>query len=392
MSDNFDMKQFLFEGNMLTLLCPIKDRPEYTKRFISYLISASCPFNVVIADGSLNADLNETVEMAISHGLKLNYVRYPHDKTWSDFIDKMCDALDNIQTPYTALVSDDDFYDFNEMSNGVNFLEENPKFQSYAGEIIDFSVVGGDSKCVHGELVISEEGRHCAGRYKSDQKVEDDDVIVRLKRYADVSPYEYIHHTLTLRDIFNAAKKSKVKDYRHLLPIMKWITLICGSVYYSSIPFTLRQDNTPFSGGDEMIKEYPTDLHFCSDKKNFQTELDILNLMVRYASSSEPDVSEADIKVALQTNLLTRYQKVISSSLHNAINEDALPRGYLLPKFFKKINTFLRSHLRKISFLRKIKNILDYLKYKHKHNLSLDIDFVSDSFIKKVYSVVSNKN
>ena len=86
-----------FDEKKLTLLCPIKDRPEFSKRFINYLIHVSCPFQVVIADGSIDNDMRETIELAQSHGLNIKYKKYPPDKTWGVYLDKMLDALENIQ-------------------------------------------------------------------------------------------------------------------------------------------------------------------------------------------------------------------------------------------------------------------------------------------------------
>ena len=82
----------------LTLLCPIKDRPEYSRRFIKYLLHVCCPFEVVISDGSLDSDVSIETELANSHGSNVIYKKYRPDSNWDDYLSKMCDSLENIQT------------------------------------------------------------------------------------------------------------------------------------------------------------------------------------------------------------------------------------------------------------------------------------------------------
>jgi glycosyltransferase domain-containing protein len=359
-----------FDEKKLTLLCPIKDRPAFSKRFIKYLINVSCPFQVVIADGSIDNDMTETIELAQSHGLNIKYKKYPPDKTWSIYLDKMCDAIEKIQTPYACMVCDDDFYDFDVMREGIEFLEKNSKYKSFAAEVIDFKVVASNGKGVYGDVQISETGRHCSGRYKSNQLVEDDDIYTRLNRYKGVWPYEYIHKTSTLYEVFHMAKECNVSSYRHLLPIFKYITLIRGHIYYTDTSFTLRQENTPVSEGEVMLNEFPTYLHFLANKKNSEIEADIYNKITQSILNEGHSVSKAEIQVVIQANLLSHYQESIANNIQYVINTEKNNLKFFLSVLWRIIFRLLRHSIVRIlprtmaNFIRNRKKVVpdDFLR------------------------------
>ncbi len=371
----------------LTLLCPIKDRPEYTKRFLSYLASESCRFPVLMADGSAKDETKEVADTAISQGLNLEYRKYPFDENWGAFLSKMCHALESIETPYTSLICDDDYYDFDEMANCVRFLEENPKYGSVGGEIIDFHVVGRGG--VYGSIAISESGRHCSGRYKRNQQVDDDGLFGRLKRYDDVFPYEYIHRTSTLRDIFQLSKDANVRSYMHLQPIMKYMTLICGPIHYIGTPLILRQDNTAEAEGKDMIRQAASPLYFHGNPDNARTEREIIDRLVRYAVSREPGASEAAVELILQAKLIERYQQAIAQNLHLVIGANRLPVGYLLSQFWRSAASSLRAAVGRTIVGQVLKNVLAELEARNVSATPLHLEFVRDRFLKSVVSSVS---
>ena len=317
----------------LTLLCPVKDRFEYLERFLKYLIISKCNFNIYIADGS-NNELDYSIISNAQKYLKLVYKKYDYDETWTNFLNKMCLSLNDIKTPYTCLVCDDDFYDISEMNKAIDLLDNNNNLATYCGEVVDFNIISDDIMKIYGEISIKNDNRLCSGRYKSNMNVISEDINSRLDNYLNIWPYENITKTKVLVDIFEIAKISEINNYHHLIQIFRILILLNGSVYYSSKPFTLRQSNTYTSDGLDLVNNYPTQLHFLSKLSNLEKEDIIIQNIFNYIDS---------YKLEEKLNL---YHSILFCFIKNYRN--SIQRDFLFHKS-ERNNTF-------INFYRKISN------------------------------------
>ena len=104
----------------LTILLPLKDRRQYTKRFMSKLHDENCPFPVLIADGGSD-HLEE--ELKSYSNVNYEYIRYPFDSSLEQFYKKMKDVADKIKTPYVSMQDNDDYFDIDGMSRSVEILK-----------------------------------------------------------------------------------------------------------------------------------------------------------------------------------------------------------------------------------------------------------------------------
>jgi glycosyltransferase domain-containing protein len=369
----------------LTILCPIKDRPKYTERFLNYSIREKCPFKLIIADGSFDSDSENISNKVSRYNENIEYIRYPYDKDWKSYLSKMNDSLCHVKTPYIVLACDDDFLDYNAIRLGVNFLEKNKLYCAYGSEVVDFDIFGGLDDGVHGYISIKEKGRHCSGRYKSNQMVDESDLVKRLLRYEDIWPYEYIHKTETLKFIFQLALHLKVDNYHHLLMIMRFATLIMGKVHYNNYSsFLLRQSNTINSMGEIMIREDKTYIHFLANENNFRIHENIIDEMISYICEHNKAYKLCDIKNSFFRIRLQHYQASFKAG--------SIKMDKMMAKGDCRVKPIFRNILIKfkvLSLLRRIRSIyLDLTRSDFFEN----IESLDSKFIAKVVKTIHEKN
>ena len=239
--------------SLLTILLPVKDRPRYTKRVLTYLEQQSCSFKIVIADGSATDMTMKVVEQFLhSAKLKIDYVRYPPDLDLIAFMRKMSAAVERVDTKYIVWACDDDFYNLSELANGVQFLENNPDFATYTGEVIDFNVLPRpwDRTRVHGILVIDEAGRFCSGRYRLATSIDDNTARLRLTKVTAAKTIEGIHTTKSFKFAINSCSQGPV--WSKICFVIPVVALLEGKLFHSNSVILLRQDNTENSAGDSL--------------------------------------------------------------------------------------------------------------------------------------------
>jgi len=122
-----------------TILLPLKDRPEYTKRMMNSLQENGCPFKIIIADGGKNSEIENILSNPSSYsGIDFDYIRYPYDASFHEFYEKMSDAVGRIKTPFVAVLDNDDLLHIDGFSECVEILQDE-SFSSARGRIDDMS-------------------------------------------------------------------------------------------------------------------------------------------------------------------------------------------------------------------------------------------------------------
>ncbi len=129
----------------LTIVMPLRGRNLFTLRFLYYANQLQMPYRFLIADGLVHPKLAEVLENSRRHfsDLDIEYVRYPDDREFADFFNKMADALGRVTTPYAMIGDNDDFIMPAGVERAIDFLESNPDFVGYSGRILGFSAYSG---------------------------------------------------------------------------------------------------------------------------------------------------------------------------------------------------------------------------------------------------------
>ena len=88
----------------LTILLTLKDRGEFTHRWMSYAERVRFPFKVLIADGGSDASVPALLaERARFPNVDYEYLRYPEDTSYRQYYAKIDDALGRVRTPFVAM-------------------------------------------------------------------------------------------------------------------------------------------------------------------------------------------------------------------------------------------------------------------------------------------------
>ena len=125
----------------LTFLLPLKDRPNYTRIWLMHNLRPE--YDYYIADGSIG-DENETL-LSVIHLPNLTYVRYPKDLTIECFVEKMFQAVSQIKTQYVMTCDNDDFINYQGITQCVDALDCDPEPACAGGPIYGVMQCAGDS-------------------------------------------------------------------------------------------------------------------------------------------------------------------------------------------------------------------------------------------------------
>ena len=123
----------------LTILLLVKDRFDFSKRWLGYAALTHQKFPIVVADGSSEDGLRHEVEK-VSSLLDIKYIYPGPDLSISDFILKTIIALKTVQTKFTFMASDDDFYFSDALEKSLIFLDSKADFVLCNGGALDFGL------------------------------------------------------------------------------------------------------------------------------------------------------------------------------------------------------------------------------------------------------------
>ena len=92
----------------LTIIVPLKERPDFTKRFISFYLKNNFKYSLILADGGKNSIYEEDLDKIKRSKLEFRYCKFVYDKNHKIFIKKILSALSLVNTKYVMLIDNDD--------------------------------------------------------------------------------------------------------------------------------------------------------------------------------------------------------------------------------------------------------------------------------------------
>lgn len=122
----------------ITIILPLKDREEYTARWINENIFDE--FDYIIADGS-KTSANQKLISTLANRKNIEYIRYEYDQNVRDFAKKMLDASKQVKTPYLLVCDNDDFINPSGIWDCISVLETNDDFVMSGGAIYEVSSI-----------------------------------------------------------------------------------------------------------------------------------------------------------------------------------------------------------------------------------------------------------
>lgn len=359
---------------------PIKDRPGFTIRCLYYLSKINFAYKIIIADGSLNEDTLLALEENTFDNLDYEYIRFPPDHTYYDFIFKMNGALDLIDSDYIYWLCDDDFINTDCIEDGIEFLEKNIDYSMYTGQVVNFELPWANPARPHmGKPLV---GNNC---YSMTESVVKKQVIKRLSLINNVKPFEAVHRTFIFKEFFRKALQFNVVHHYEFSMLFNCTVLLEGNAHVAGKLIVLRQHDTPHSAGSLIFTENtPFGFFVHNNYPDFIYDKIIPYVEEKIISNNEgimcKDVHLASMEIMRQT--IQFYDRLIKKK-HLSVNPAYAFIRLLLPDLVVKVIRHFKvtPHFKRFACLKGANNL---------HSIS-GLKYVSSDFYDIVHSVCSTK-
>ena len=234
----------------LTVLLTLKDRAEFTYRWMSYANSIRFPFQVLIADGGKD----ETVPQVLSDktnfpNVNYEYIRYPYDVTYAQYYSKVVDALSHVKTPFAVTADNDDFFIVNGLRKAVQFLSRHPAYIACGGQCAFFWVASSTLNEREGLLYGDQIEWKCSCDAQPMTAETARERIRNQSLSASDPSYYHVKRTEELRRQFQILLDSNLKDLFLVEYLIAFLTAIAGKTKRLETLYIARQHDSPGSSG-----------------------------------------------------------------------------------------------------------------------------------------------
>lgn len=229
-------------SNKLTIILPIKERKEFTKRFFKYLSKINFPYKIIIADGSKKELSRNILNILRMKNINYDYYKFPEDKNYNLFLNKLYKSLILVKTRYVMFFSDDDFPILSSIKKLINFLEKNHKYIAAGGYLINFDLY--KNKNIKQEtygIPIN------FSKFFEQGSCDKETRFDRLKFYLTEGSESTWHNIFRKEAILETYKKSrnvKFKNYYFSDWLIDSLNYIRGKIKKIYIPMLLHQHHT----------------------------------------------------------------------------------------------------------------------------------------------------
>ena len=331
----------------LTILLLLKDRSELTYRWMDYANMIEIPFKVIIADGGKDKTIENTLLDRTNYPhVNYEYLRYPYDKTYPDYFNKVVSSLSNISSKYVVLASNDDFFIVDGLVKSVKFLLENSEYSSCRGEI------GGLFYRDWNDYDFRVPSRVL---YDIDDKIASVRIKKHLEYYQDL--WYAVQTTQVLKSCFETLQELNPSDLYLSEIHTSCLTVASGKVRLGNYMYLIRQQNSSGSnalalgGNNYYLGRILTTPSWSGDYSNF------LNNTARMMSSTS-DTLEDNIDI-----VSNGYKKCVSKHIIKESIQNMSPTVRFLINNVLRLNVDGYGGYRRY-FYRKIYSVLFRVKYK----------------------------
>lgn len=127
----------------LTIVLTLKDRIDFTYRWMKYMNDIKCPYKILIADGGGSLEIEKHLKNANNYpNLLYDYIRYPVDENLDLFFKKLANVTSLVMTDYVLWADNDDFFLLDHVEEMIKFLDFNTDYVGARGSCIDFEIFG----------------------------------------------------------------------------------------------------------------------------------------------------------------------------------------------------------------------------------------------------------
>lgn len=191
-------------AQQLTIILTLKDRVDFSLRWMNYMNDIRCPYKILVADGGKDSFLEEYLENQNNYpNLDYVYYRYPYDLNLDFFYKKLLDIIEKVATPYVLFADNDDFYLIDHFPASIDFLNKFSDFVSCGGEHVEFKLLSKNN-----EIVNSPYGRnYIAYSFNKLQSIDFDLAVDRVTYFL-----ENVERQMLWLNWYNIHRVSAVKQ------------------------------------------------------------------------------------------------------------------------------------------------------------------------------------
>jgi len=215
---------------MLTLIIPTMNRSDFLIRSLRYYADTNYKYQLCIGDSSdsFHVDRAKKVIEELRDTLNITYLEYP-GACIADCIQRL---NNQVNTPYTTFIADDDFLVPKSLEMCIKFLEENSDYSAVHGKAAVFSLQS--SKGAYGEF-------RNVGEYRQ-RAIEGETASERLLDHlASYSVMLFsVHRTQTWKKLFRDIRVDYDRAFmEELLPCS--LSVVYGKVKQLDLLYLIRQ-------------------------------------------------------------------------------------------------------------------------------------------------------
>jgi glycosyltransferase domain-containing protein len=232
----------------LTIILTLKNRIEFTYRWMNYMNDLKCPYLILIADGGDNKTIeNDLNDYSKYPNLNYKYIRYPFDLNLSFFYKKLIDVISRINTPYMLFADNDDFFTLKNFEKLIDFLEKNPDFVSCGGDYISLSLLSKENKVINSPVA----NNYIAQKYNQVQSLDFEASTDRIVYF-----FENVESQILWCSWYNIQRTSAIKKSLEILSEYEFNEVVAFEIYFHismltlgkykiiKTPFYIRQNGT----------------------------------------------------------------------------------------------------------------------------------------------------
>jgi glycosyltransferase domain-containing protein len=144
----------------LTIVLTLKDRGEFTDRWMRYMNDQRCPHLILIADGGSDVRVEAQLRDPSRYPqLRYEYVRYPVDTSHNSYYLKLADIVGRVTTPYVLLADNDDFLLLDPLPSLMAALDAQPENVSAGGQRYVLRLLSNEGRLVGTPAAAAYEAR-----------------------------------------------------------------------------------------------------------------------------------------------------------------------------------------------------------------------------------------
>jgi len=215
-----------------------------------------CPYFILIADGGDDVQLQDYLEDPAHYPcLKYKYLRYPFDENFDVFYQKLGSVIARVNTTYTLLADNDDFYLLDRIPRLISFLEDNPDYVAARGRHAHLSVLdhqGHPSQLVSGDaytVVVSDS----PSIDSYDRIIRSEFLCRNMSKYDYYQNYYSVVRTGALLRVWTYLIALPVKEPL-LIEILSHLMLVCEGKYYVGQDLFYIRQSASSDFGDLLVK------------------------------------------------------------------------------------------------------------------------------------------